>query len=198
MVKADFASVGDFYAFIDDCSFDPDMSANLNVFEQDRVFNKAVAVNLAARSQDRPANGGPTDDAAAADVGIEVLAAAAFLIKHRFGRRVIALIGDDRPPVVVEIELWHYVDQIHIGLIVGVNGPDILPVAFFPRTHLGQQVINKVIGKDAVTLFDHHRDNMFAKVKIGVVFPPLFQYFNKLFCGKNVIAHRGKAGRAVG
>ena len=84
-----------------------------------------------------------------------------FISEDKFGRRILALIGADRPGLVVEIEEGVDGDEIHVGLKVGVQCADVTPVF-----HLFPIFILKVVGED-LSIFNHARDDIFAEIVGG-------------------------------
>ena len=104
-IIADLRAIRDYRIFVDDRLADLDMPPDGDVFEEDGIFNQAVAIDLAARTENRPPECAAAGDAASTDVGVEALAAAVIIVKNRFGWWQVALIGENWPFVVVEIQL---------------------------------------------------------------------------------------------
>ena len=104
------------------------------------------------------------NNAAGADDGIHRHPhAAAFLREDELGRRLLGDLGADRPVQVVQVELGDDVDQVHIGLVVGVEGADVAPVADL----LGIDVA-EVVGDDAAHAPSSSRDDVPAEIVAGV------------------------------
>jgi len=65
--------------------------------------------------------------------------------KDKFGRGILVLPGAKRPIVVVKIKDRRHADEIHIRLVVGIEGSDVAPV----ERVLGV-FIDKVVSENAV------------------------------------------------
>jgi len=67
-VIADRRTISDYNSLVDYRLFDLDVTPDGDVFKQNRVFNKTVAVNLAERAEDGTLDGAAAGDAAGANV----------------------------------------------------------------------------------------------------------------------------------
>ncbi len=71
------------------------------------------------------------------------------------------MISPHRPFFIKEIEFGLLADQIHIGLIIRVSGPDIPPV--FRLVML----IHKIVDIKLVFVPEHLRDHVLAEIVLG-------------------------------
>ena len=86
------------------------------------------------------------DDRAGAHHRVERLARAALLLEDELGRRQGVGPGVDRPLAVVEVEDRVDRDQVHVRVVVGVQRPDVPPVAVLAlglaRHDVGGEVVD--------------------------------------------------------
>ena len=61
------------------------------------------------------------------------------------GRRSRGHVGEDRPPVVVQLELRAYCAQVHVRVEVGVDRPHVSPVAPIALLSAGHLVLQEVV-----------------------------------------------------
>ena len=105
----------------------------------------------------------PRDDRPLADDRVERGAAAVGGRVDEFGRWHRRLIGVDRPVAVVEVEDWIDGDQVHAGLIVGVERADVAPVG-----PLLAVLVAERIGEDA-GVAEHLGDDIVAEVVAALI-----------------------------
>ena len=98
----------------------------------------AVGMDVDAREQQRVAQGGAGDDAAARDQRAHGLAAPALLVVHELGRRGDLGIGPDRPVAVVQVEGRDDPGEVHVGIEIGVDRAGVAPI-----------ILGLVLGLDA-------------------------------------------------
>ena len=79
------------------------------------------------------------------------------------GAGVLRQAGVDRPLAVVEVEDRVDRDEVHVGLVVGVEGPDIAPVAAVAVGRARHLVVGEVVDA-GVALVGQHRDDAAAHV----------------------------------
>ena len=152
---------------------------------QDGVLDFGVAVHAHVRRNDGVRDPPAGYDRAHGDNGIDGDAhAPPFLRKDELGWRVLALVGADGPVAVIEVEDGRYGHQVHVGLVVGLDRPDVAPVfGFLPV------LVDEVVGKDPVT-FDELGDNVPAEVVSGTgVFGVLHEHVNQEVVVEAVDAH---------
>ncbi len=77
----------------------------------------------------RPRARAARDDDARADHRVDRHARVAGILEHELRRRQPVGLREDRPVVVVEVEDRVGRDQVHVRLVVGVERPDVAPVA---------------------------------------------------------------------
>ena len=76
-------------------------------------------------------------------------------------RRQVRLVGADRPIVVVHVQLRIDRDQVHVGLVVGVQRADVAPVGLLLAVLVGERE-----GEHAMRV-DHRGDQVVAEVVAG-------------------------------
>ena len=100
--------------------------------------------------------------------------------------------GVDRPLVVVEVEDRVRRDEVHVGLVVGVERAHVAPVAAVALAGAGHHVVREVVDVGPARL-DHHRDDVAAQVvlarRVERVLPQRVDHRLRL---EHVVAHRGE------
>src|SRR5574344_1466200 len=76
VVITDEAAIRDLYPLIDDGPLDLGIASHPHPFEQDGVFDQAIAVDTTLGTQNRATNRPATDDTTTADVGVQTLSPA--------------------------------------------------------------------------------------------------------------------------
>ena len=122
---------------------------------------------------DRPAHGPARDDDAGADHRVERLPDAARLVEHELGGRQRLVPGEDRPLVVVEVEDRLDRDQVHVRVVVGVERPDVAPVAAVARRSRPGTSLAAKSQTLRLAALDQHRDDVaaeswFERLVVGV------------------------------
>ena len=95
---------------------------------EDRVLDVPVGVDPHVRAQDGSLHQAPRDDAAGRDDGFRGRPTAPVLGEDELGGRELRLVGAHRPVGVVEVEDGVHLDEVHRGLVVGVERADVAPV----------------------------------------------------------------------
>ena len=106
---------------------------------------------------------GAGDDAATRDDRIDRRAAPPVLVEHELRRRLLQLVGPDRPLLVVEIQFRRHVHQLHVGLVVGIDRADVAPVVLRARLHVGERI------GEHLQLVDRGGDDVAAEIVLGSV-----------------------------
>ncbi len=96
---------------------------------QHRALDLRVRVHVDARREDRAAHAAARDDHAGADHRVDRLSRCGPPPRTRTSPAAAARPGEDRPRLVVEVEDGHRRDQVHVRVVVGVERPDVAPVA---------------------------------------------------------------------
>jgi hypothetical protein len=126
------------------------------------------------------------------------------LVEHELGRRQLHLQAEDRPLVVVQIELRHHMGQVEVGLPVGVEGADVAPVG--PVADHVDAAVGETVRHQAPPLRDQARDQVLAEVVAGArVAGIAFQFRSQKVGIEDVDAHAdqravldARAGLGVG
>src|SRR5262249_34630053 len=132
-VVADARVGRDLDVLVDDGPADAAVSADVHAVEQDRVLDHGEAVDAHVGRQDALADVSAAEDAALADHAVVRLAAAdvaavPLFVEDELRRRQLRLVGADRPLAVVQVQHRVDADQVHVGLVVGLQGADVAPV----------------------------------------------------------------------
>ena len=105
--------------------------------------------------------------------------------EHKFRRRILALVGADRPVGVVQVEHRRHRHDVHVGFVVGLQRPHVAPVERFLLV-----LVDEIVGVNAV-LVDHLGQNVFAEVVAGIrIFRILQQHRNEHVGVEQINAHR--------
>ena len=80
------------------------------------------------------------DDRARADDAVQGAAAAVLLGEDELRRRHVGLIGADRPVLVVHVQVGIDGDQVHVGLVVGVERAHVAPVGVLLAVLVAERV----------------------------------------------------------
>src|SRR5262249_51046646 len=89
--------------------------------------------------------------------------------EDELGGWILALIRADRPGLVIQIEYRRYGDDIHVGLVIGLERAHVTPVERFLLV-----LVYEVVSIDAIVVY-HFRQNVFAKVVAGALVLCVFQ-----------------------
>src|SRR5690606_11498745 len=125
---------------IDDRSLDGAAGADAYVRENDGALHVTALIDAHVREQQRLIDVRARNDAAARDDGVHGHAATAVLVQDELRRRILALIGPDRPLLVIDIELRIDVHELHVRLIEGVDRTHVAPIALHARLHVGKRI----------------------------------------------------------
>ena len=140
----------------------PDIAPDHHIGQHHRVFDLAADVHPHLREQHGSADRGAADHTAAGHQGIERHPATGGLVENELGRRQLALTAQDRPLVVVQIELRELTGEVDVGGPERIDRADVAPIgaladtihaavgkAVCPDTaftdQLGQQVVSKIV-----------------------------------------------------
>ena len=133
-----------------------------------RILHQSGAVIHAhVGKQQGAAHRRAANDAAARDGAVEGDAAAAVVVKDKLGRRELLLKGPDGSATIVEVEVWRHLDQVDVGLPVGVHRAHITPVTKVSLRSV-HATIAKAVRHDAVVRH-HVGDDILAEVVAGIV-----------------------------
>ena len=67
------------------------------------------------------------------------------VVVHELGRRLRGHLGHDRPPVVVQVEQRMHRAQVHVRVEIGIDRPELPPVAPVARAGPGDLVLPEVV-----------------------------------------------------
>src|SRR5665647_3190899 len=144
-VDADADPWGDDDVLVDDGPMDRGVATDIDEVEQDAVGDLRVAVDLHTGGEHRMGHVPTADHHTGRDCGVDRLTDAALRPEDELGRRIVAVVGVDRPFVVVEVEHGMDRDEVHLGVVVGVDGADVTPVAVVAFAGAGDRVVLDVI-----------------------------------------------------
>ncbi len=135
-VEPDLHFFGDDDVLVDDGPLDLGVAPHLDIVHENTVRDLAIRIDPHAPADQRPfhpaaGNDGPTaDDAVLDDAGQRTVLGETV---DGLARRYRRLPGPEEPVAVVEIESRAAADQIHVGFVEAVDGPDVPPVLRFQR-----------------------------------------------------------------
>ena len=112
------------------------------------------------------------------------------------GRRVAAVAGEHRPAVVVQVEDRHRGQQVHVGVVVRVDGADVAPVALLPIVLPGHDVGAEVVHVGH-TGRGERRDDVTADVRGRPVLAGRRDDVDERLGVEHVVPHAGQAAGAV-
>src|SRR5580700_652870 len=185
-VVADYGAFWQAYMAIDNCAANTAAAPDIHVIEDDAGIEFAVAIYPHVEAEDRMHNAAARNDGARANNGIERDAHSRGIGENKFRRRILLLPRVQRPALVIEVENRRDRNQIHVGLVIGLDGADIAPIRFFFFIF-----IPEVVGEDAM-LFDNARDDVFAEIVFGIrIFGVGDENGHQELRIKEIDAHRG-------
>ena len=113
-------------------------------------------------------------------------AGAAGFGENKFGRRVLALVGADRPVRVVEVEHRRDRHDVHVGFVIGFERSHVAPVESFFLV-----LVDEVVGVNAVVV-GHFGQDVLAEIVAGRRVFGVFQKHGDQHIGvEQVNAHGG-------
>src|SRR5256885_759262 len=62
------------------------------------------------------------------------------LVQDEFRGRLLHLVGPDGPVLIVDVELRAHLAQLEVGVLVGIDGADVAPVALRTRLHVLERI----------------------------------------------------------
>src|SRR5437868_15456868 len=108
-------------------------------------------------------------------------------------RRMLSLVGSDRPVSLVKVHGRQWPEQIHIRFIISVNRSDISPVTI--GGHASARAA-KTIGRHSMSS-DNRRKNVLSEVVRRIAIVILLKQPHEQIRGENIHAHRGKGVRGI-
>ena len=180
------------------------MAADHRVVQDDGPLNARPAVDAHSGREHRLADQGPGHDDTVADHAVERTPDPVAVVVHELRRRLGGDVGQDRPPVVVQVELGGGRAEIHVGVEVGIEGADVAPVGGVFRADARHLVGGEVVHL-RTSVAHQHRDQVPAEVvPARVIGGVLAQRVHQHVGGEHVVAHGGKglvgaagAGRGI-
>ena len=114
---------------IHDRAAKPAVASNLDVVKQNRAFDLGIAVHANPGGEDAVHDTAARHNASRAHHRINADAHPAPLFREdKFRRRVLRLVGPQRPCFIVEIKDRGDGNQIHVRFVVGVQCSDVAPI----------------------------------------------------------------------
>src|ERR1035441_752626 len=164
-------------------------AADVAVVHDHAVFHQGAGMNAHAAPQYGIAHHAAGEDAAAGDHAIDGLAAPVGVVEGELGRRIGIAGAAQRPLPVVQVEGGADVAQVHIGVVIGVDGPHVAPVRSGLGRFAGDAVGLEVVGEHA-PVAGESGENVFAEIVVAVRVPGIFaQQFQQRTSGEDVVAH---------
>src|ERR1035438_6667767 len=165
-------------------------AADVAVVHDHAVLHQGAGMDFYAASQDGIAHHASGEDAAAGDHAVDGLAAPVGVVEGELGRRIGIAAAAQRPLPVVQVEGGADVAQVHIGVVIGVDGPHVAPIRSGIGGFAGDAVGLEVVGEHA-PVAGQFGENVFAEIVVAVRVPGIFaQQFQQRTSGEDVVAHR--------
>src|SRR5271157_4696516 len=193
-VVTDDRSFGNDDVPVDDCLADAAMPADVHVRKQDASVNLRIGVHAHIGREHAVAHRAAGDDAAHGHNGVVRLSRTPGIVEHELGRRILSHVGANRPSLIVNVEHWRHRNQVHVGLVIGLQRPDIAPVErFLP-------VLVDEVERVNLVLAHHARQDVVAEVVTRARLLGVFQQPRDEHVGvEQVNAHRRRYhARVVG
>src|SRR5256714_120976 len=164
-VIANLGALGKADVTVDDGATDARMAADVHVIIDDGRGNLRVAVDAHVVADHRWLYVAAGNNRATGNDGIERHAHALRIGEDKLCRGVLVLPGAQRPGTVVQVEDRRHADQIHVGVVVGVQRAHVAPIQ-----SIFAVFIDEVVGKDAM-LRNNARKDVLAKVvvRLGIL-----------------------------
>ncbi len=166
VVVADLGPRGHVDPLVDDRPADLGVPADVHALEEDRVLDLGVAVDRGRWGRGSNRSTWPPEMIEPWQTMLSRAwpraASTAVSAKTNFGGGKVGLIGADRPVLVVQVQLRIDGDQVHVGLVVGVQRAHVAPVGVLLAV-----LVEEREGEDAVRV-DHRRDDVAAEIVLAV------------------------------
>ena len=111
-------------------------------------------------------------------------------------RRLRVVAGVHGPQVVVEVEHRHRGEQVHVRVVVGVDGADVSPVAALAVVLARHHVLGEVVDMRH-TGRSQRRDDVATEIGVEVVLAGGADDVDERLGVEHVVAHAGQAARLV-
>src|SRR5579872_319431 len=160
-VVADGGAFGQVHIAVDDTAAQAAVAADGYVGKENGRVDFGIGVDAHIGRDHRVLHHTAGNDAAIRDNGIERGAHAVLFREDEFCRGILALVGADRPGLIVQIEDRRDRNDIHVGFVVGFERAHVAPVE-----RLFFVFVDKVVGVDAIVV-DHFGQNIFAEIVAG-------------------------------
>ena len=169
---------------------------DVDAVHQHAVLDPGTALDPDTRRDDRAVHRAAADDHPGADHGL--LCATA---EDELGRRELRRQGVDGPAVVVEVEDRGDRPQVHVRVVVGVDRPDVTPVAVVALGGARDDVGAEVVDAGGAGVGHHRHDRAAHVVHRVLVLRVGAQGLEQRVGGEDVVAHGreallGRAGQA--
>src|ERR1019366_5114551 len=116
------------YVLIQDGAANLGAAPDVAVVHDDAVLHQGARMDLHTASQDGTAHHAAGEDAAPGHNAVDGLAAAVGVVEGELGGRIGIAGAAQGPFPIVEVERRGDVAQVHIGLVIGIDGPHVAPV----------------------------------------------------------------------
>src|SRR5262249_9747665 len=127
-IEADRGPFRDVYVTVNNGAADVAVASYVDVGKNDAGFHFAVGIDAHIGREYAVTHKAPGENAAGADDGIDGHAGAPGFAEDELGRRILPLFRADGPVTVIQVEHRRDRDQVHVGVIVSLNGPHVAPV----------------------------------------------------------------------
>src|SRR5580700_7451815 len=163
LVDADHGALGDFDVLVQDRVLHDRVPADLGVVQDYGPLHPGPAVHPYAGREYGTADQSAGDDDAVAHDAVDGPADAVATVVNELGGRLRWHVGEDRPLVVVQVEDRVDRAQVQVGVEVGVERPDVPPVARIAVLRAGDLIVEEVVDlRGAIP--DEHGDDVAAHV----------------------------------
>src|ERR1022692_1400252 len=167
------------------------MAADVAVVHDDAAFHQGASVDADATSKNGFAHDTPGKNASAGYDAVDSLATAIDLVEGELGRWIGVAGTAHGPLTIVEVELGRDLAQIHVGVVVGLDGADIAPVGDGAFRLTGDAVGLEVVSVDGGVAGELGQDVLAEIVMTVGIFRVGLEQIHKSAGGENVVAHRG-------
>src|SRR5215475_7581417 len=143
---------GNAHVLVEDGAADLRIPSDDAVIEDHRVLDAGAAVHADPAAEHGVPDNAAGEDAAAGDDGVDRVAAAILVVERELGGRIGVARGPKGPLAVVEVERGAHGPEVHVRLVVRVEGPHVSPIGRRVRIFTGDLIALEVVREDGGAL----------------------------------------------